>query len=240
MRRAPWARPPRLRGLPSAAPPCGGGGGGVLRPHPPCPPTLAWPSGAGLDAIDCSGGMEGAPVETPWERFHLKGTARHDRRPNSFRRLDSGSSSATHASDAPPGPRPPVEPAASFSDPSRTLLGPFLVGACQCGEDHPPAAVLRPGLSEAAPRDDEAPPQPLQEPSIAERPPRDHREITEREPLQEPSITAVVLPIVGALLLRWTRTLDQQRAAEARRRRIALEACAPPLARGPFQELSLR
>jgi len=124
--------------------------------------------GAGLDAIDCSGGMEGAPVETPWERFHLKGTARHDRRPNSFRRLDSGSSSATHASDAPPG-------------------------ACQCGVDHPPVAVLRPGLSEAAPRDDEAPPQPL----------------------QEPSITAVILPIVAALLLRWTRTLDQQRAAEA-------------------------
>jgi hypothetical protein len=33
------------------------------------------------------GGMEGAAISNPWERFHLKGVKRHDRRPESFKRL---------------------------------------------------------------------------------------------------------------------------------------------------------
>jgi len=38
------------------------------------------------------GGMEGAAIATPWERFHLKGVKRHDRRPGSFKRLREFSS----------------------------------------------------------------------------------------------------------------------------------------------------
>lgn len=39
------------------------------------------------DQSTAGGGMEGAAISSPWERFHLKGVKRHDRRPGSFKRL---------------------------------------------------------------------------------------------------------------------------------------------------------
>jgi hypothetical protein len=54
------------------------------------------------------GGLDGAAISSPWERFHLKGGKRHDRRPGSFKRLRSHPSSGVEEPREEEGEEPPM------------------------------------------------------------------------------------------------------------------------------------